>query len=61
MSLYSMFNMTKKGILANWKVLNKTLTRFYRDPGRVYSVDDWYDRIPFDAAFREDGKEWIKE
>ncbi|KAL3474186.1 hypothetical protein BJX99DRAFT_232040 [Aspergillus californicus] len=41
--------------------LNKTLTQFYRDHGRVLNPDDWLDRNPYHKAIMDDQEEWMNK
>ncbi|KAI9836231.1 MAG: hypothetical protein M1819_001568 [Sarea resinae] len=41
------------------KGLNKTLTRFYLESGRVSTAEDWFDKNPYDEALSDDQEEWM--
>lgn len=65
MSLDSMFKTVGRPFekkLTDWaKVLNKTLTQFYLDSGRVFNPDDWLGRNPYHEASFDDQEEWMNK
>ncbi|RAL09436.1 uncharacterized protein BO97DRAFT_351962 [Aspergillus homomorphus CBS 101889] len=40
-------------------ILNKTLTQFYFDYGRIFNPDDWLGRHPYHEASFDDQEEWM--
>ena len=41
------------------EALNKTLSHFYLDFGRVFNPDAWLDMNPYHGAFSDHEEEWM--
>jgi hypothetical protein len=49
----------KKKLTYGKKALNKTLSQFYLDFGRVFNPDAWLDMNPYHEAFSDHEEEWM--
>jgi hypothetical protein len=49
----------KKKLTYGKKALNKILSQFYLDFGRVFNPDAWLDMNPYHEAFSDHEEEWM--